>query len=257
VLKQCDVKRIEIHVEEVPKNNSYWKKVGAIERVDIVPLDVRSLMGLAGLKYADYAHFLSNGGVNHKSDFIRYLLLAVYGGVYLDFDTLVVKNLGPLLDVEFFAGRQKRDIWGNDINGAIMGSRKDGDLILKCISKVRNLRRFGRTGTIKDLEVLFNKLLMPNRYRWAEAGPCLLTKLVREKQFAGTVYPIEYFQFWHHEHWQEIFSPGHLDERIYVIHHYGSRSMKETEKIDEKNIWYTHSVFADAARKMLETQTSV
>jgi len=251
VLKQPGHKKVAIYTEEAPRNNHYWDQICALAGVDVFPADFQDLTSRAGFEYGDFASFLSTARTNHRSDLIRYLLLAVYGGVYLDFDTLVVKEMKPLLDVDFFVARQKKDLWGNEINGAIMGSSKNGVEVKECISRVRHLRRLDKVRSLKDIEVLLNRLLLPGRYRWAEAGPGLLTQLIRARDFSGAVYPVEYFQYWHHDHWREIFSPGQLDDRIYVIHYFGSRSMEETRKINEKTIWHNDSIYGNAAKAIL------
>ena len=253
LLRRSRVERLEVHVEEAPDANRHWNEMQALDGVAVRTADLRRLSRLAGFEYEEFEPFLARAGTNHRSDLIRYLLLAAHGGVYLDFDTIVLKDLTPLLDVEFFVGRQRADVWGNDVNGAVMGSVRGSGGITRCIERARNVRRKGVPRSLGDLEAIVNRWLLPNRLRWAEAGPALLSRVVRADDFTGTVYPVEYFQCWHHGCWQEIFRPGLLDERAYVIHYFGSRSVEETRGLDERSIWRHDSVYADAARAVLRS----
>lgn len=60
--------------------------------------------------------------IEHKSDFVRMEQVAIYGGVYLDWDVLTLRSPAPLLNAGFAAvvGRQ---VDGNINNGCFMATR--------------------------------------------------------------------------------------------------------------------------------------
>ena len=80
-----------------------------------------------------------------------------------------------------------------------------------------------------------------------EPGTNLLTYYVRSGEYAGTVFPVEYFHYWHHDEWQEVLCPGHLDGLNYVIHYFGTKSMKETNNANGNSIWANYSICGSAA----------
>lgn len=75
--------------------------------------------------------FTSKYLIEHMSDFLRYIVLYKFGGIYLDTDVIVQKNLDEL-PVNFL-GKEARN--GNSIvsvNGAVLGIQDElGHEILK------------------------------------------------------------------------------------------------------------------------------
>jgi len=69
-----------------------------------VKIDFEELLQTAGLDFRAFDSFYAVAKINHFSDLARYLVLYCFGGVYLDFDIIVVKDLGPLLNDDFFVG---------------------------------------------------------------------------------------------------------------------------------------------------------
>ncbi|KAJ4422715.1 hypothetical protein N0V82_002612 [Gnomoniopsis sp. IMI 355080] len=65
--------------------------------------------------------------IEHKSDFVRMEQIAIYGGLYLDWDVVTIRSPTPLLDSGFAAivGRQ---VDGNINNGCFMAT-KDSALV--------------------------------------------------------------------------------------------------------------------------------
>lgn len=78
--------------------------------------------------------------VQHKSDFIRWETIAKYGGVYMDFDVIVLKSLAPLMNAGFgfVAGRQ---YGGKDEGGQINGTINNGAFLTKRNSAMSTLVR--------------------------------------------------------------------------------------------------------------------
>ena len=68
-----------------------------------------------------------------ESDFFRILMLYKYGGVYIDFDVLFLRDLAPLLQYEFMYQWGSED---NRINGAIMHIKKESKLSKDLIKEI-------------------------------------------------------------------------------------------------------------------------
>ena len=84
--------------------------------------------------------------IQQKVDYIRYILLYKYGGIWLDADTIIIKNLKPIIDkLQYYdfvgfgchfnnkerclnSGKPYPANW-------VMGSRKNGKLMKLCIDK--------------------------------------------------------------------------------------------------------------------------
>ena len=84
--------------------------------------------------------------IQQKVDYIRYILLYKYGGIWIDADTIVIKNLKPIINklnyydfVGFgchFNNKQKCLNSGKPYPANwVMGSRKNGKLMELCIKK--------------------------------------------------------------------------------------------------------------------------
>ncbi|XP_055297542.1 lactosylceramide 4-alpha-galactosyltransferase-like [Sitodiplosis mosellana] len=105
--------------------------------------------------------FSSTHLVEHMSDFLRLLVLYKYGGIYLDTDAIVQKNMDGLpanfLGKEAYAGTKI-----NGINGAVIGFQdQDGHEILElCLNDL--ITNFNSTG-------------------WNQNGPALLTRVLVNK----------------------------------------------------------------------------
>jgi mannosyltransferase OCH1-like enzyme len=84
--------------------------------------------------------------IQQKVDYIRYLLLYKYGGIWVDADTIVITNLSPIIDklkyydfVGFgchFNNEGKCEKTGKPYPANwVMGSRKNGKLMKYCVDK--------------------------------------------------------------------------------------------------------------------------
>ena len=84
--------------------------------------------------------------IQQKVDYIRYILLYKYGGLWIDADTIIIKNLNPIikkLNYYDFVGfgchfnNQNDCIYSGKPYPAnwVMGSRKNGKLMKFCIDK--------------------------------------------------------------------------------------------------------------------------
>ncbi|MCV5446071.1 glycosyltransferase, partial [Escherichia coli] len=56
------------------------------------------------------------------ADYVRFYALKTMGGVYLDTDVELIKDISPLLNNKFFTAKESEEL----ISAGIMGSEKDG-----------------------------------------------------------------------------------------------------------------------------------
>jgi hypothetical protein len=242
--------RVDVYYEEAPRGNPHWERLRTLDRVSLVPVDFGELIRRAGYEAARFEKFLKVAKVVHRSDFVRYLALGRGGGVYLDFDTLVVRDLEPLLQRRLLVGYQNTDELGNDVNGAVLGAEPESPVIRECLERVRALPETLtwlrpsnlRFGTLK-------KFLVPHLH-WCDSGPSLLSQLSRENdELRQALCPRSYFHFCDYRDWKSIFSEGELPDDAFVIHYFGKLSFEFTKGVDDKYVRDTESLYARAARR--------
>jgi hypothetical protein len=244
---------VRVHFEESPEDNPHWSRLEGLDQVQLVPVDIDRLIERAGHEPASFRAFLRVAQIVHRSDFVRYLLLADRGGVYLDFDTLVVRDLTPLRNRSFLVGYQNRDALGNDVNGAVLGAEPGAELIQRCLERVRVAPESLKPLRLANLRPgLLRKFIIP-RLHWCDTGPSLLTELSRERSdLRAAICPKSYFHFCDYREWRSIFSDAPLPGDAYVIHFFGKLSADFTRTIDERYVLSSPSLYARAARRHLD-----
>jgi hypothetical protein len=98
--------RITIHYEDPPDNED-WKSLA--KDTELRPLDLPALLASLPASLSAVVPVLqgiSSGYPAGRSNILRYLILYKEGGVYLDFDTLTVKDYRPLLSHPGFIGEE-------------------------------------------------------------------------------------------------------------------------------------------------------
>ncbi|EBJ1203155.1 polysaccharide biosynthesis protein, partial [Salmonella enterica] len=68
------------------------------------------------------------------ADYVRFYALKTVGGVYLDTDIELIKELSPLLANKFFIGRESEQY----INAAVMGSEKEGRIVTLILDELKS-----------------------------------------------------------------------------------------------------------------------
>ncbi len=108
------------------------------------------------------------------SDFCRLWALYSYGGIYLDTDMFLIKNLDPLLDNKVFFGYEKDD--QKYISAGIIGAESNNELINRLILEYND--------KIFDLEHL-------DKFRL----PLVITNVYNDFQDPSTIkiYPYDFF----------------------------------------------------------------
>jgi mannosyltransferase OCH1-like enzyme len=133
-----------------------------------------------------------------RADIVRYEVLALHGGVYMDCDFEVQKPLDALLDKGAFAAWEAEGVW---INNAVLGGPKGGTFFHALIEGLeRNVRRHaGRKPNVLS-------------------GPQYLTPIARAH--AITVYPKAWFYPYL---WNELHRRNEHFPNAYAVHHWNNR----------------------------------
>lgn len=134
------------------------------------------------------------------SDYVRVKVLYENGGIYLDTDMEVIKNLDPLLDTELFLGYENDNVLSFGIVGTIPKNIIFKKFLEFYQNEIWNSPLYIVTG-------IFTKILK-EEYKELEK--------INEKKLK--IYPREYFYPYNHD---EEFSKECLTENTYTIHWWG------------------------------------
>lgn len=160
LIKSNAIVKCEVYYEEEPVDNPNWDMLKKLEGVRLIKLNFDGLFELAQIDKADFSAFFNKAYVAEKSDLFRLLILYCYGGVYLDFDCLVLRDFSPLLDTEIFAGVEThRRI--SVVNNAVLGAVKKCHFLKVLITNISNL---------------YTAQSRPDG--WGDLGPKLFTRML-------------------------------------------------------------------------------
>ncbi len=141
--------------------------------LDTIPRDIYFVERMIELKQWAFA-----------SDYLRLYILYNYGGIYLDTDMLVYKSFDPLLDTNFFIGKES-DL---TISAGIIGSVKKHYLIKECL----NLYSYYNNPENFSL-FLNNKITIPFIFTQVVNAE-LISGITNSRQLSKiNIYPSEYF----------------------------------------------------------------
>lgn len=263
LIKTNSVESVTVYYENAPRDGKYWDLLSSLSGVELTPLDWGRLGRSCGVEERALERLLSISAVNHRSDVFRYLAIYSQGGVYLDFDCLVVRDLSPLLRAEFFVGLQPH---GEPINGAVLGGQKEGELLGVLIEDLfRVVARKERLGwstlgpsflsdVIARESILFrgfSKLVRRNRRNLRSWGKPAVARLLHHLQgFRLKTYPPEYFFPFSFEEWRRIFEPSAAAKGCYVIHLWRRMSNEYTRSIDAEYVRTQKNLYANEVRRM-------
>lgn len=103
-----------------------------------------------------------------KSDIFRFEVLNEYGGIYMDYDFIQIKNFDDLLDYEFFLGTS--NCCPDEDWNSIIGSTKNNEICKKFLNGLSNTKPIGRFEVDRVMR---------------ETGPYYLNKILKENNFEG------------------------------------------------------------------------
>lgn len=114
---------INVYVFGERPRTVWFDQLSSIPRVSIVhstPHDLFRELPSHLERVADTFEGLPSSALSAKSNILRYALLFLHGGVYLDFDVLVVRAMDDLLHAEAFVGEEL--VWADD-EARLLGHR--------------------------------------------------------------------------------------------------------------------------------------
>jgi len=97
-----------------PQNDNF-ENLRSLERVSVVAIEPDAVFSQlpAEVKSAGTIfHKIPESSASARSNILRYALLYLYGGVYLDFDTVVTRSLSDLAALQCFIGEE--NVWVGD-----------------------------------------------------------------------------------------------------------------------------------------------
>ena len=174
--------------------------------------------------------------VAHKADVLRLQILKEHGGVYLDIDTICVKNFDSLLSSKFVMGYEEAQ--PNRIVGlcnAVMLSEVGAEFLNTWIDSFRTFRSKGR-------DEFWNEHAVRMPYKLALQTPDLITILPKEAFF----YP-----GWHGQGIAQMFYLEQDFPNAYVHHLWESFSWGALNLINEYNFTYIRNSYTKIIRQNL------
>lgn len=164
-------------------------------RLDNLPSNINPEV-LKILNNSDYS-------VTVKSDVLRFEIVKIFGGIYVDTDMQCLKPLNELLFNKFFTGKESE----NYICPSIFGSVKNNKILIDILNKIiYNIKKMN----IHDVNKYPNKI----------SGPYPFTDILKNKTLEeATIYPIKYF---YPINWKDkdILKTFKNDNSSYTVHHW-------------------------------------
>jgi len=119
--QQCDA-RLTVWTNREIRDDPHWQPFRHLRQVEYAVFDERIVLDTPFARW---------NAVNWQhTDIVRLIYLWNFGGVHIDMDTVLLRDLSPLLDQEFFYN------WGSlpeEIAGGVIHLRKGGELCRKII----------------------------------------------------------------------------------------------------------------------------
>lgn len=151
--------------------------------------------------YDDAEHLTAGNVWQLRSDIVRYELLWLYGGVYVDCDMEPLRSIAPILEgIDAFAAWERQDVW---VNNAILGAAP----------------RHAFVGGLVDgvgASVRANRDRRPNH----ATGPRYVTALYRQRPSDLHVFPEALFYPYS---WSQLERRGESFPEAYTIHHWNNQ----------------------------------
>jgi mannosyltransferase OCH1-like enzyme len=148
------------------------------------------------------------------SNLVRLQALYAEGGIYLDTDIEVIKNLAPLLHHKCFAGFQARENQVDWVNTAVLGAQPGHQFLKRSMELLQEL--FAETGEFCRSPKLTTTILRQMGLK--EYGLQEINEV--------TLYPLEYFYPYP---WTSKFSPDCIKENTYSIHYWEGSWLKQEQ----------------------------
>ncbi|QKV94916.1 hypothetical protein HUT19_26835 [Streptomyces sp. NA02950] len=210
---------VVVVVDERPVDNVHFRRVERLPGVTVEPLSLASLVSPELRLLYHRMRFVA-----HRSDLVRLALLAKYGGMYLDTDTLTAGDLSRTPEVLLL---------------------EDGKIVyLGCFALPAGHPVL--TATLAALEAMPEADL--DVY---QSIIHLWTRIVRQRSPTVEFGDHDAYFPVHWKNWEDVFTERRPVDSIQVLHHYGYYSRQYTRTMDEEWVNSNDCLFSDLARPLL------
>ena len=150
------------------------------------------------------------------SDIFRLIILYKYGGIYIDFDTILLRDLSPLYGVEFMAQWGNSTIhnkpWNSGIANGIIGSAAGGNLMTELLNELLIVEStifvsYGSELIGKVRDRLKEWYVLPGAFFWPEWTKHKDISDHFKRQGIVNMYDGSFSWHWHNQ-WDAIPEPG-------------------------------------------------
>lgn len=120
---------LKIYSDEDLSKNSIFDRYKHFKQIEFNIFDVEEEIKGTVYENFKYVQEIKQHKFNpaYESDFFRLLMLYKYGGFYIDFDILILRDLSPLMNYDFFYQWGAYPDNNNWINGAVMHLKKNSN----------------------------------------------------------------------------------------------------------------------------------
>lgn len=144
------------------------------------------------------------------SDCLRFWILYNYGGIYLDTDMKVFKNLCPLLNNSIFFGKENKD----SINGAIIGSQPRNYILSDCLNFYLMINSLDKVKIYESGNLLIPEIITTSIKQYYKISNYDITQKFENL----TIYSTEYFYPVSFDNRNKVNSHVHNFENNFAIH---------------------------------------
>ena len=212
----------------VNPDDIWFRRIQEIAQIEVVPYVVEQFVSRLGY-------------LAQKADYIRYCALVNHGGLYLDSDSICVRSIFELSELQFGVTVGWETTW-NLFNGVMYVDRPfDADMVKICAECYSMIEK-------NDVPV------------YGSLGPILISNLdaacnvlATSRDFKLNELPACYFSYYPSGQWRNWLQENNtLDECIYVVHWWGAHARQTVQQLTPEYLRNSTSFFAQAVRKSLK-----
>lgn len=190
--------------------------------------------------------YKKTGGVAGFSDWFRYKLLYLKGGIYVDMDIICLKPMEFEEDIVF--GLQSIDF----ANNAVLKFPKNHSVMKFMVDMCENPNKIREFDTKKRrLRKLYRKIIEGNQLNnidFGETGPKGLTNALQQFNLLKLGKPFTYFYPISHDNWLSIFNSDlgnekHLFSNSYAIHLWNEKLRRVKFEVNKNINKYSYFYF--------------
>ncbi|WP_217179180.1 glycosyltransferase [Streptomyces sp. AC495_CC817] len=210
---------VVVVVDERPVDNVHFERVERLPGVTVEPLSLGSLVSPELRLLYPRLRFVA-----HRSDLVRLALLAKYGGMYLDTDTLTARDLSGTPEVLLLDD-------GKIVHLGCLALPAGHPVLTATLTALESMPE-------ADLDV-YQSII----YSW--------TRIVRDHSPKVKFGDLEAYFPVHWKNWEQVFTERRPVDGIRILHHYGYFSRQYTRTMDKAWIYRNDCLFSDLAQPLL------